>query len=60
MKYRSTWKEHPTTMNKKKTGIIIWVIVGLVAGSAAAFLARIFHGSCRPVLGVGMPDRRVG
>ena len=23
-------------------------------------LARIFHGSCRPVLGVGMPDRRVG
>ena len=39
MKYRSTWKEHPTTM-KKKIGTIIWIIVGVIAiGGAVAFLA---------------------
>lgn len=40
MKYRSTWKEHPNTMKKKKIGTIIWIIVGVIAvGGAVAFLA---------------------
>lgn len=39
MKYRTTWKEHANTMNKKKVGIIIGIIVGVLAlGLAAAFL----------------------
>lgn len=39
MKYRTTWKEHPRIMKKKKA-TIIWIVIGVIAiGGAVAFLA---------------------